>query len=414
MPRLVRLPTATAAFVLPAIAVYQTMPAFELPLLGLSLSAPLFAWLFLEWSLTPGSDMRLTRWLALPLLYWSGCAASLGFGVWSGRDGVTGDELLLLVRTGYWCLVLVVVAALASRLERPDELVAWMAAGIAATAGLRLVEAATLGRHGAVPARWLTPNDYGMSFSTFSPFLLAAALRSGGPGVWAARAALPLLLAAVVVNGSRSSWAGVALGGVALFLLMASARRLRPKRVAWATAAAGAACAVLLLSPTWAQSASDRWQTLSRLDRDKPFQTRRLLLDKGVSLFAEQPLFGAGLGRFSKASVELPAHRAPWATEDELNQRSPHNAYIKVLAETGLAGTAPLTALLVALFASGSPAALALARQGQTWAIAAVASMTGLCLHLWTLSGLTNTAPWLIFGLVAAAAERVRRQAWSC
>jgi len=36
--------------------------------------------------------------------------------------------------------------------------------------------------------------------------------------------------------------------------------------------------------------------------------------------------------------------------------------------------------------------------------------MAGMCLHLATLSGMTNTAPWFIFGLVAAVSERSRRR----
>jgi hypothetical protein len=32
-----------------------------------------------------------------------------------------------------------------------------------------------------------------------------------------------------------------------------------------------------------------------------------------------------------------------------------------------------------------------------------------MSLHLWTISGLTGTAPWFVYGLAAAVIERGRR-----
>lgn len=397
----------SAALLLLWVGLYQTAPFAKLPFFGLSLSAPLFALLALEWGLTEPSSPIHRRWVVLSLLYWGGCAASLFVGVWSGRlSGLAVDELLLLLRSGYWCAVFLIVASLVLRLHNPSRLAFWLAGGVSLTAGLRLLEFFVLGSGGS---QWLSANEYGMVFSTFTPFLAWAAIAQSSRGRWLAMAALSVVLLAVAVNGSRSSWASVFVGAAVLGVLFFVVKKHANIRLAWPIAAAGMAVLLLFAVPGWGQSLSQRWETLSNLDRDKPFQTRLLLIEKGRRLFEEHPAFGVGLGRFTKESPAMETSRTPWASAVEINRRSPHNAYFSVLAETGLAGTLPLAALLLTMFVYGVRASLVLARTRETWGLAAIASMAGLCLHLWTLSGLTNTAPWFVFGMVVAVTERARR-----
>jgi len=58
---------------------------------------------------------------------------------------------------------------------------------------------------------------------------------------------------------------------------------------------------------------------------------------------------------------------------------------------------------------AGLPAAVNQARAGESWALPAYASFIALSLHLWTLSGLTGTLPWFVYGLIAALIDRRRR-----
>jgi O-antigen ligase len=402
--------STSAAWLLALIGFYAAVPVVDVPFFGLSLSAPLVAALTLEWGLAPGGQMLRSRWLVLPALFWAASGASLAVALWTGSLSEVGSsELVLLVRSGYWCLVLIVVASVAARIKNADKIAVSLAAGVCAAALLRLIEAFALGRLGLAQPRWLTPNDYGMSFSTFAPFLLWLAFCQTGRRRWAAMLSLPVLLAALALNGSRSSWAGVFLGSAVLLMLLFVSRRARVARLAWPVAAGSLAVLALALVPSFGNQLANRWSTLSRLKQDKPFQTRLALIDKGLSLFESQPVFGIGLGRFTIENAAVDSSRTPWATPEEINSRSPHNAYIKVLAETGLAGALALATLLATLFISGVPAAIALARSGETWGLAAIASITGMCLHLWTLAGLTNTSTWFIFGLVASITERSRR-----
>jgi O-antigen ligase len=158
------------------------------------------------------------------------------------------------------------------------------------------------------------------------------------------------------------------------------------------------------------QPARERYETLFRLDNDKPFQTRLLLARKAWNLFLEHPWTGVGLGRFAKERVEVARlAEADWMTRTDFHKRSPHNSYAKALAETGLVGFLPLAALWLALGVGGFGAALKLTLAGEGWAAPVYASLLGMSLHLWTISGLTGTAPWFVYGLAAAVIERGRR-----
>lgn len=401
--------SGSATWLLAMIGFYLAVPVADLPLVGLSLSAPLFALLVLEWALTPGVEPLGARWVLLAILCWAGAAGSLAVAVWTGQlGGIGSGEMLLLFRWGYWCLVLIVAGSLVAGTKDPQPILMSLALGVSAAALLRLVEA--LWETDLTRTHWLSPNDYGMSFSTFTPFLLWQAVAARGPRRWLASASLPLVLAALALNGSRSSWAGTAAGGFVLLALLLLSGRAGAVRRLWPAAAAGLALVLFAAVPSLGAGLAKRWSTLYRLESDKPFQTRLALVDKGVLLFQSRPLFGVGLGRFTAERAELDSSRTPWASSEQINSRSPHNAYIKVLAETGLAGTLPLLALLAVLFLRGFPASIALARAGETWGLAVMASMAGMCLHLAALSGLTNTAPWFIFGLAAAVSERSRRR----
>lgn len=403
--------SASASWLLAMIGFYLAVPFIDLPLFGLSLSAPLFALLVMEWALTPGREPLCSRWTTLAILYWAGSGASLAVAIWTGQLAAIGSsELLLLLRCGYWCLVLIVVAALVADSKKPERIAASLALGVAAVSLLRLVEAVALGAADGPRTHWLSANDYGMSFSTFMPFLLWQAVEEKGARRWLAMALFPLALAALALNGSRSSWAGALLGGLVFLALLLLSRGLGATRLLWPVAAGGLTLVLFAAVPRLGTGPANRWSSLSRLASDKPLQTRMVLVEKGLLLFESRPLFGVGLGRFAAEWAALDSSRTPWASAEEINSRSPHNAYIKVLAETGVAGTLPLIALLAALFLSGFPASIALARSGETWGLAVMASMAGMCLHLTALSGLTNTAPWFIFGLAAAVSERSRKR----
>jgi O-antigen ligase len=148
---------------------------------------------------------------------------------------------------------------------------------------------------------------------------------------------------------------------------------------------------------------------LGRLDADKSGATRVVLLKKAGDLFFENPVWGVGTGRFRRASVplEIPAvlHSQ---NEQGLNQRSAHNAYAGLLAESGVAGAAPFALLLLILAGQGWLAVWRSARNGMAWSIPVYAAFLAMSVHLAALAGLTGAAPWFVYGLVAGVIQRKR------
>jgi O-antigen ligase len=159
--------------------------------------------------------------------------------------------------------------------------------------------------------------------------------------------------------------------------------------------------------PSWRDPVIRRVATFEALDRDKPFQARQLLNRKGILLFQQNPVFGAGLGEFAQTIVplEIPPPLSHLSRE-EFDRRPPHNSYVKVLAEMGLFGASVLFCWLAFLTCRGLPAVVVHARLGETWAIPVFAGFLAMNLHLWTLSGLTGTAPWFLYGMLAGIIER--------
>src|SRR5690606_19075958 len=156
-----------------------------------------------------------------------------------------------------------------------------LAWGAAAAALLRLAEAFALGQSDPTRTHWLSPNDYGMSFSTFTPFLLWQAVDGqGAMRRLLAIASLPLALAALALNGSRSSWAGALSGCLVLLALLLISGRLGAARALWPVAAGGFALVLFAAVPSLGTGPASRWDTLSHLDSDKPFQTRLVLVEK--------------------------------------------------------------------------------------------------------------------------------------
>jgi hypothetical protein len=68
-------------------------------------------------------------------------------------------------------------------------------------------------------------------------------------------------------------------------------------------------------------------------------------------------------------------------------------------------GAASLFCLLAVLAWRGLWATLALARRGESWAIPVFTGFFTMSIHLWTLSGLTGTAPWFLYGMLAGVIE---------
>jgi O-antigen ligase len=388
-------------------AVCLVIPVADVPGWGISLSTPIFCFLALDLvSRRDAAGRRpYTKWIVLAALFWLGQFFSIAGNVLAGElSEVSPGDILHLVRFAYWMTVFVVITVLLSWLDRGPWLCRLLANALMALGALRLAEALGLGTWGYAKAVLYTPNGYGLIFSTFTPFLLWSVLaETGWRRVWFGFG-LAIAVLAIAGNGSRSSWVAVTLGVliVAFWFAASQPRALRRLMPVLLAGVALSLIALLSLPADMLRPVSDRFSTVERLDRDKSYAIRQVLLRKAADLFSANPLLGVGSGRFraTHAPMEIP-RLLSFRNEADLNRRSAHNAYAAVLAESGLVGALPLAGLLYVLAWQGWRAARLRAPQ-ESWAIAVYASFIAMSAHLCTVGGLTGTAPWFLYGVVAA------------
>ena len=388
-------------------AFYLVAPLIEVPLLGLSLSAPILFLvalpIFFRAPYPWIADYR--SWVAIVAAIWFGIFFSATMnGLFSGGTQIDSGSLTSLIRFAYWFLAFVVTLYLASSQNGfAARLVNVIAIGIAFLGFARLGEAVFGGAIGAwTQLRIMTQNSYGIQFSTFYPFLLSLVL--WGKHRKLAIIATLALLAAIIINGSRTSW-GTVLIGTFVFLwiyLQAGGRNTRVTLILFFLVGI-LALGSLLAPKTVISSFEQRFSSFDKLETDKSYLIRQLMIQKGLSLFKTNPWIGVGISRWRKESIPLELPRIlQYESQSYFDRKSSHNSYISFLAENGLMGTIPYALLLIILTFRGYKAAVSLSKQGEIWAIGVYAGFIGMSVHLWTLSGLTGTAPWFIYGLVAA------------
>jgi len=371
-----------------AAALYVVLPFVEVPLLGLSLSAPVFFLIVGEVFLRGGridqSALKAWSWPVKAL----GAALVFTFlaslFVNQGLD-ITLEDAVLLIRYLYWLVVFLATATVVANLADPGRLMRILGWAVIVLAAVRLGEMASLGIM-ANPAL-LTQNSYGFIFSCFSPF----------------RAGFTMLLLAMLLNLSRGNWVASAFALLAMIGVMAGVGRIRGQAVKGVVVAALAGLALSAVVPSilW-EPVGDRLESFKTADQDKSVLVRSVMVQKSWKLFVASPYVGVGPGRFTSAmaDLDLPT-RLRYYSQARINQRTSHNSWAQWLAETGLVGTAALVYLVGLLVLQGYRAARALAARGVLWGLAMWVGMIGMCVHLWVVAGITGTLSWMMFGMVA-------------
>lgn len=393
---------------------YIALPLIDVPLLGLSLSAPVFFLVALPAFFRPPQPWLASyrRWILAAILIWLGIFLSAMLnGLVSGGVRVDSSTFTSLVQFAYWLLVFAVTVYLLSSQPGWFEYMALvLAAGIALLGFLRLGEAVLWGAVGSgARLRLITQNGYGIQFSTFFPLLFSLAY-FGKHRTLAAFGALVTVLA-ILINGSRSNWlAALASSLVLLWMLLRTQRQRIRSVVILFLLAGGLGVGVLFAPQVVAEAFEQRLASFQTLQWDKSYAIRQLMVQKGLRLFRSSPLIGVGVSRWRKESLPLeipPALR--YAPQSYFDAKSSHNSYVSFLAENGLTGAIPYAVLLLMLAVRGYGAAGRLARRGQVWALGVYAGFVGMSIHLWSLSGLTSTLAWFVYGMVGALIVLERR-----
>lgn len=397
-------PTTTRLFLL--VGAYVACPLIDIPLLGVSLSAPLMYLVGLEVFLRPPErwlrDYR--RWVAFAVAIWLGVFYSAMFNGIAGT-GINISGLARVFRYGYWVLVVFLVTVyLVSRGDLGARVLRAMVYALVVSALLRWFEAIAWGKIGAwTGTRIFTQNGYGHLFSAFTPLLLARLVEPTTKGKGLILIATLVVGSAAAINGSRGSWVALAVAIAVFALLCVVAYPGRIKAMAWGGVLALALLALVTLAPERAMApVSERYATLQHLGEVKTVASRQLMVQKGLKLFCQSPIFGVGPARWREVAVPLDIPNILRQDQGYYNRKTAHNSYIYILAETGLVGAVPVGAFLLYLAVQGGLATVAITRQGALWALGLYAGFVGMSVHFWVLGGMTGTAPWLMYGLVAA------------
>ena len=387
---------------------YITLPLIEIPLLGgLSLSAPIFFFVAIPVLLRPVypwfSDYW--HWILTALIIWVGIFTSAVLnGLFTSGLRVDQDTLTSLIQFAYWFLVFVVTIYLASsQKDLVKRLAGVIAIGVFVLGVLRIGEAILGGAVGG----WMhlvimSENDYAMQFSMFYPIMLPFVF--WGSKRKLATCAVLLLLTAIIINGSRTGWVTMLASSLVFLGMYIRTQRQRLPAILIVLLLGG----MLWLGALWAPASvvlafQRRFSTFYNLGEDKSYATRQLMDQKGLKLFQSNPWIGIGISRWQKefVSLDIPLALRSFSQSDFAHTSS-HNAYIQLLAETGLAGAIPFGCLLLFLTIQGFKSASHLALGGQVWALGIYAGFIGMSIHLYTLSGLEGTATWFVYALVAA------------
>jgi len=342
-------------------------------------------------------------------------AVTLALAVWNRR--VRRPNAVLLAAAAYvaWCVLTVAwsfsrpasaqrAATMAQLLGmlwvvweccRTRQAHAWLlrayVAG-AAAASLLTVARYALGQqtyYHRYAAPGFDPNDMGVTLALAIPMCLHLAARSRGRAAWAVRASAAIIIAALLLTGSRTA---LVAAGVAFLYSALTWRMASP-----AQRATSAALALLLILGTVRLAPQPSRQRLATLPAEAitgTFHDRTKLWKAGLKLLKHHWARGIGIAAFPEAVK-------PWVGKSNVRGMpyTAHNTFLSVLVETGVPGALLFGLLLatVALFAwMLGPSERAL---GFTMLAVWVAGVS-------TLTWEQRKPTWLIFGLISTAWAR--------
>lgn len=184
-------------------------------------------------------------------------------------------------------------------------------------------------------ASTVSPNDF--AYMMFLPAFLAFAgfLEDTRPRRWLWLAASGVIVGGVVMTYSRSAFLAFVVGGVVTLLMVW--RKL--DGVHWLAIILGLGIGAVAMPAKY----TDRLASLAVLvDQRQTVQELSLVrranyITVGMRIFKDHPILGAGPGNFAKLHADPHYQGIPFLYNVP---RMPHNLYLQVLTETGLAGMA--------------------------------------------------------------------------
>ena len=225
-------------------------------------------------------------------------------------------------------------------------------------------------------------NDLGLTLALSIPIIFYLLTRKKGIA-WAALlwGLLSLVIAAILLTGSRGSL--LAVGAGALMLPFMMARMPAAKRIVCVCLAIAVVTACVVLAPG---GVGERYQGILAEMRGGTLTHRTLIWTAGLDVFRLHPLAGAGAGAYGAAVVR--AIDVPYVA---------HNTFLSVLVELGIVGVLVLGGLLLTLIYY---AVRMRSPEKYLWLAILLTWSVGVAALTWEYRKPT----WFIFGALAAHA----------
>lgn len=393
-----------------AFGIYLVLPLVDIPLLGLSISAPLFFVIAATVIFKPVRPWfnEHRGWIVLSLTIWLAVALSTIINEMLPGGAFNRTGMISLIQYAYWLLVFVICGYLFRDVEIRRKITDFFAFGVLILGGLRWIEALAFRRIGAWSGtQIMTQNGYGFQYSVFFPFLIYKVFdTSTRKKSWWILGAV-ITLGAIAINGSRGSWVAVAIGFTLMaFLFLFFSPRSTSYGLSILIVLMVTGGLVLSVSPELNLAVTSRIETMTSLEEDKTYVTRKVLVQKGLNLFKESPIIGVGSLRFTeeRTILELP-ELLSYVDTETLERKQSHNSFIQFLAEFGLLGTIPFLILLVGLLLRIFGQRQRVFETGEFQLVAIFISFIQMLTHMWVINALTSSLFWAMLGLVAGAGK---------
>lgn len=389
---------------------YLAVPVFEIPVVGLSLSAPLMlvagAGLLLRGKLYYGRRYRPFNW-AFGVLTGNIVVAAIMAAIFAdtGHRMPSATPVIRFLYLGVVCFItmrIVVEANIEKRLTR------WLAAGVKVLVLCLMLTVFT-------GVEIMTPNMYAIQLTMFSPFLLPGLLQKGLGRVtttgWFA-----LIWSLSLLNGSRQGLLILTLQFL-VFVVAAAIYSRKRKRITRLVPV----MVIIIVTGMWVgvsigpgdvvSYASHKIGGTQSLEYDKSWQTRVVLNQRSVKVFQQSPVVGVGLGGLKDSEVEL---NIPWilrhTSDDDLFSLSAHNSHLQILAESGVIGFAPWVLLIIMLVWGGLSVLPHELRRERYFVLACLIAVLGMVVQMWVITAHMGTGTHFLFACLAASVIKSRQR----
>ena len=227
------------------------------------------------------------------------------------------------------------------------------------------------------------------------------------------------------ISGSRAGGILIMMQCLAMAMLVVTVNRRMARKIIVITATVTLTATVLLgvsldysamgrrlayyIHPYNAELAELLRDSEKVLEFDKPWQSRKTQVEKGIYLFKKHPVTGIGWGHFKyvRAHINMRKYKNLNLEYDAYAlTRSSHNSYIQVLAETGVLGIVPI--ILIQLFVLMWMAKVYIYSRSIIEPCLLGMSLLGVALYFWVISAITGAVWYFVLGLFAGAVNQKR------